>query len=603
MRRSPLQLPGRKARKLRRALVIIALCCGILPSTAQAGLLDAPPSSAPVSVIVRQSPGAGEQPEAFVEAVGGDVSRQIGIIDGFEASIPASEMDALGEAPGVFSVTPNESVELLSFSSEYDPGADMGSIYNLARAIDAPEYWKKGYTGKGIDVALLDSGVLPVQGLNTPGKVINGPDLSFESQAPNLRYLDTYGHGTHMAGIIAGRDPEVVPGAEDKKEYVAGVAPDARIINLKLADSEGATDVSQVIAAIDWVVEHRNDNGMNIRVLNLSFGTDGTQDYRLDPLSFAAEVAWRKGIVVVVSAGNAGYGSAKLNNPAYNPYVIAVGAVKANGTPSTTDDIVPEWSSTGDGVRNPDVVAPGQSVTAFRAPGSYLDVANPQAVAYDRFFRGSGTSQSAAAVSGAAALILDQRPDATPDQVKRLLMKTATPLPNADPVAQGEGIINLKKLLNAPTPHSYRQTWPHSTGLGSLDLARGSAILSDGDIELRGEIDIHGDRWNPAIWAVKSVLGRTWIGGDWMGRAWSGSDWSGNSWTARTWGARTWGGSTWSGRTWASLEWLDNTWSGDTWEARTWGARTWQARTWGARTWGARTWGARTWASVGWDGP
>jgi serine protease AprX len=115
------------------------------------------------------------------------------------------------------------------------------------------------------------------------GKIINGPDLSFESQSDELRYLDTYGHGTHLAGIIAGND-----GTEDG---FRGVAPGARVVNVKVANYEGAVDVSQVIAAIDWVVQHRNDNGMNIRVINLAYGTDSTQSPMLDPLSFAVEQA------------------------------------------------------------------------------------------------------------------------------------------------------------------------------------------------------------------------------------------------------------------------------------------------------------------------
>ena len=151
-------------------------------------------------------------------------------------------------------------------------------------------------------------------------QVINGPDLSFDSQAPNLTDIDTYGHGTHMAGLIAGRDAAIPPGKEDEADhYFVGAAPGARIVSIKVAASDGATDVSQVIAAIDWIVQHRNSDGLNIRVLNLSFGTDGTQDYQLDPLAYAAEVAWHHGIVVVVAAGNSGFGTPQLNNPAYDP--------------------------------------------------------------------------------------------------------------------------------------------------------------------------------------------------------------------------------------------------------------------------------------------
>ena len=124
--------------------------------------------------------------------------------------------------------------------------------------------------------------------------------------------------------------------------------PTRRIINVKVGDSEGATDVSQVIAAIDWVVQHRNDAGLNIRVLNISYGTDSTQPYDVDPLAFAAEQAVRAGIVVVAATGNAGFSKAgTLANPAYDPFTLAVGASDSNGTLSTNDDVVAPFSSVG----------------------------------------------------------------------------------------------------------------------------------------------------------------------------------------------------------------------------------------------------------------
>jgi serine protease AprX len=110
-----------------------------------------------------------------------------------------------------------------------------------------------------------------------PGKVVNGPDLSFESQADNLRYLDTYGHGTHLAGIIAGRSDDATTINGSSSSSFLGMAPASRIVNIDVADSQGAVDVSQGIAAIDWVIQHRNDNGMNIRIIALAYGTDGLQ--------------------------------------------------------------------------------------------------------------------------------------------------------------------------------------------------------------------------------------------------------------------------------------------------------------------------------------
>src|SRR4051794_866717 len=177
-------------------------------------------------------------------------------------------------------------------------------------------------TGAGIGVALIDSGIAPVPGLNDSTRVVNGPDLSFESQDPDTRYKDTFGHGTHMGSIIAANDTSVP--LDDPNSY-SGVAPGAKLISLKVATSDGATDVSQVIAGIDWVVAHRNDPGLNIRVLNLSFGTNSVQSEQVDPLSHAVESAWRNGIVVVVSVGNDGAAATSITMPALNPYVIAVG--------------------------------------------------------------------------------------------------------------------------------------------------------------------------------------------------------------------------------------------------------------------------------------
>ena len=216
-------------------------------------------------------------------------------------------------------------------------------------------------TGKGVGVALIDSGVAPVKGLDQAGKVINGPDLSFESQTANLRHLDTFGHGTHMAGIIAGSDPRR-RAATRRRRYFVGVAPDAHLVNLKVAAADGAVDVSQVIAAIDWVGHPPQRPGLNIRVLNLSFGTDSTQDPKLDPLSYAVEAAWRNGIVVVVAVGNDGADRRPGSRARRaNPYVIAVGAADPNGTDARNDDTVAAFSNRGSATRHADLLAPGRS--------------------------------------------------------------------------------------------------------------------------------------------------------------------------------------------------------------------------------------------------
>ena len=183
-------------------------------------------------------------------------------------------------------------------------------MFNTTLYTGATAWWAAGYTGAGVDVALIDTGVAARSGpRRCRARSIYGPDLSFESQADNLRYLDTNGHGTFMAGLIAGSDADAAATRTRKARPSAylGMAPDARIVSLKVAVADGGADVSQVIAAIDWVVQHKNDNGLNIRVLNLSYGTDSAQDYEVDPLAFAVEQAWKAGIFVVAATGNDGF--------------------------------------------------------------------------------------------------------------------------------------------------------------------------------------------------------------------------------------------------------------------------------------------------------
>jgi serine protease AprX len=362
-------------------------------------------------------------------------------------------------------------------------------------------------------------------------------------------------------------------------------------VSVKVAAADGSTDVSQVIAGIDWVVQHRNDNGTNIRVLNLSFGTDGSQSYLTDPLTYAVENAWRHGIVVVVAAGNDGP-TAPLNDPAYDPFVIAVGASDHHATLGKGDDTVADFSSRGTAARRPDLAAPGRSITSLRDPGSYIDEMHPDAVVKDRFFRGSGSSQATAVTSGAVALLLQARPRLTPDQVKQLLVEGAAPLSNSG-LAADRGIGRLNVATSASMlPLLATQAARPGTGLGSLDAARGTSIeLYDDDVLLQGEVDVMGRTWNAAQWAASTKAGNAWTGG-W----WNGSEWTGDAYTVTGWAAAGWTGRAWSGRTWTGRSWSGRTWTGRSWSGATWTGRTWTGRTWSGRTWTGRTWTGRSWS-------
>jgi serine protease AprX len=321
---------------------------------------------------------------------------------------------------------------------------------------------------------------------------VHGPDFSSESDDPDLAGLDTFGHGTHVAGIIAGSD---------------GVAPGARIVSVKVAGADGVTSLGQVLTGLDWIRGHRSELG--IRVVNLSLGADESDDYRHDILAWAAEQLWKDGIAVVASAGNKGAEAGSLDLPAADPFVIAVGATDTAGTPDPSDDTVADFSSRS-AVRPPDVVAPGTGIVSLRVPGSTLDTEFPGARVGDGYFRGSGTSQAAAIVSGIAARLLQQRPSLTNDQLKTLLTQGAADVPG--PLsATGAGRVDLGRSASLGTPPR-----------GRVKQRFASAVL-----DLNGLSDEAGtgDYWD----------GRRWSGMKWSGRRWSGMKWTGMKWSGAGW--------------------------------------------------------------------
>ena len=462
-------------------------------------------------------------------------------------------------------------------------------LSEVRAAIGADAMHALGYTGDGVGVALVDTGVVPVPGL-TADAVVTGPDLSFESQSDAHRHLDSFGHGTHMAGIIVGDAPPSVPGLSSG---FTGVAPDARLTSVKVGAHDGGVDVSQVIAAIDWVVEHRNDDPRHpIRVLNLSYGTDGTQDRLTDPLTHAVENAWRAGIVVVASGGNDGTSADSLSNPAYDPFLLAVGASDTQGTSARSDDTVPEFSGRGNASRRVDVVAPGRSIASLRSPGSFLDVAHPGARVGEHLFKGSGTSQAAAVVSGAVALLLEQRPELTPDQVKALLRATADPLPAADGAGQGAGEVDLVEASLTPAPGAV-QTFPPSTGTGSIEASRGSHHVADGGVELVGEHHVLGP-WSRR-WAEDSAAGTAWDGGVWNGRTWTGDCWCATSWSGPAWSSAAWRGDSWAGEPWSGRSWPGHGWDGTSWVGHGWDGHGWDGHGWDATSWVGHGWDGGVW--------
>jgi serine protease AprX len=546
--------------------------------------------------LVRTAPGHTAEVADTLRAAGVQVTNEITGVDVVVVRASGAQAAALTTAPWVAEVTTDAAVQLQG--ETYDPKGDTNSMQSITDLLNVDDTWAAGARGQGVDVAVIDSGVTPVAGLDS-GQVVNGPDLSFESQSDNTRYLDTYGHGTFMAGLIAGHDPGVVgdPTADDSYQ---GVAPASRVVSIKVADSNGRTDVSQVIAAIDWVVQHADDPGFNIRVLSLSFGTDSLQRYTVDPLAYAAEIAWRSGIVVVVSSGNTP--GNRLTDPAIDPFVIAAGALDTNGTTTTRDDKVASFTAVGSWNRSIDVLSPGVHVQGLRVPGSYIDLRfGGTGRLGDRFFRGSGTSEAAALTSGVAALVLSQRPNLTPDQVKRLLTSTGYQ------PAKG-------RSFDAVVPNAYRATFSgrpgpsvsqyfrFSTGTGSLEGSRGSThVRQDGSV-LVGEQDIFGNPVDTRSLARAEANGASWSGGSWNGATWTGASWDGNDWASAVWTGASWDGASWDGASWDGASWDGATWDGASWDGVTWDGATWDGATWDGASWDGASWDGATWDGQGWDG-
>ena len=256
-------------------------------------------------------------------------------------------------------------------------------------------------------------------------------------------------------------------------------------------------------------------------------------------MAFAVEQAWKAGIFVVAATGNSGYvfKTGSLTDPANDPHILAVGASNSRGTMTVADDTVPSFSSTGSNSRYVDLVAPGAHIVSLRVPGSYIDrESGATGAVSDRLFRGSGTSEAAAFVSGAAALVIQQRPGISPDRLKKLFIDGAVGSSGYSSKQQGQGEIALKDLLTKDDP-IVPKTWSKfqwSTGTGSLEASRGTDHLTIDGVVLSGERDIFGHAFDSAAMAALEADGNSWSGGTWNGNSWSGSSWSGNSWSGNS---------------------------------------------------------------------
>jgi len=492
----------------------------------------------PAGVIVQGV--SGQAAAAAVGRHGGRIVRDLPIVEGVAARVPVAALAALAAEPGVRAVTPDGR---LAVQADPSPVHEASAVF--PQVIGADRLWDGGWQGAGVAVAVVDTGIDRVGDL--AGRVNGGVDLTDEGDP----YLDSFGHGTFVAGVLAGNG-DASGGAN------RGVAPQADLVPVKIAGRSGASDVSHVLAAIQWVVSFREQYG--IRVLNLSLGTDSTQSYLRSPLNYAVERAWDAGIVVVASASNSGPEPGTVAKPGDDPLVVTVGALDDKATVTRSDDVMAGFSGVGptaaDGLVKPDLVAPGRSVIGLRATGSAVDDANAGSRVGSDYFRGSGTSFSAAVVSGAVALLLDKEPGLTPDQVKDRLTSTAAPGPAGQPNVDGAGSLDAYAAANAGTHTAANHGVPRARGQGPLRLDRGSLDVTAGDgpgrERLNGERTAQRKAWDSAEYRRRS--------------SWDSSRWYSSQWASSRWYSSRWYGTDFSSSRWYSTRWYGSRWYATAWE-------------------------------------
>jgi serine protease AprX len=473
------------------------------------------------------------------------------IISGAAGYANAAGILAISLLPQVATIDQDSVVQPVRQSSPgpgWPPG-QIGSLYT--RETRADRVWLQGGSGRGVTVAVLDSGIAADPDLTQASNRLLAA-ASFAGLR-DASHPDPGGHGTHIAGTIAG------DGARSSGQFV-GMASHANLVDVQVLDHNGHGRVSSVVRGIEWVLGHQAQ--YNIRAINLSFGATAQGSYRQDPLAAAVEHAWKHGLVVVAAAGNGGPNSGSVVTPGVDPYAVTVGATDDEATLTLADDLLAWFSAWGvptDSMAKPDLVAPGRRIVSIRVPGSSLDTLLPNHVVTasngSTYFRLTGTSMSTAVVSGAVALLLEHQPALGPDQVKAILKGTAqafgqaaTPPP---PGGAGAGLLDSFGATNS-----------------TLRVAANQGLRpADGFARTLYPI-IYGQ---PLAWKNPTYLGlnwaaQTWQTLNWAAPAWDNYVWDGVNWTNIAWDNIAWDQTSWDNIAWDNIAWDNIAWDNIAWD-------------------------------------
>jgi serine protease AprX len=490
-------------------------------------------------------------PVTAVVSVLGSVLSPLPIIGGVVASIPTALEPVLAALPGI-TVTPDVSVSIESTTESTGPHTPSDAFLQQT---GATQLAADGDTGQGVTIGVIDTGIdnLP----DFAGRLIGGVDLTGGGNP----FQDSYGHGTFVAGLIAGN------GASSNGQY-SGEAPGADLVSIKVAGASGVTNLGTVILGVQWAIDH--ESTYNLRVLNMSLGFQPFTSTLINPLDMAVEAAWNSGIAVVVSAGNAGPSNGTILSPGDDPLVITVGALDDMAQSNVADDEMNDFSSAGptspDGWTKPDLVTSGRSVVSLAAPGSTVYNQNPSARIGSGNFVGSGTSFSSAITAGAAALVLADNPGLTPDQLKAQLLGNTDPGPVGNPFVDGHGALNAYAAATSAPMNLSQST------AGLLPTLPGATVsLSPTGPANTWNVNL----WTGISWPQSSAEDTSWGGLDWTGKEWNNWAWTGKEWNNWAWAGADWNGLTWDGSAWTGKEWNDSAWEGAAWAGSAWNSSAW----------------------------
>jgi serine protease AprX len=524
-----------------------------------------------VDVIVQlRSNATSASVRSAAQALGARVTGDLHVFRGFGAAMTAHAARELARHSGVRAVSLDAPVKQKAL--DVDARA-LETSFN--QSIGSVEAWRRGATGEGVGVAVIDTGIagdLPdfqVSETDSSSRVVASAVTNHKARTAG----DSYGHGSHVAGIIAGNGANRTASDPLDSRYV-GVAPDASLVSVKIADEDGNASVLDVIYGLEFVIDHKDDYG--IRVVNLSLESTEPESYRTDPLDAAAEAAWFSGIVVVAAGGNRGSDSDAVSYaPGNDPYVISVGALDDNGTDDADDDEMASWSSRGttqDGFEKPELLAPGSRIASVLAPGSEFASLCPSCIVGDAYIKAGGTSMSAPMVAGAVADLLEVHPDWTPDQVKGVLLATAREVP-------GGAEVSLPAAL------------AHDGSASANEGLTPNVLIDDAEVDGGPDAEDAEDEGDggpepPSLWKTAPVpLQASWAPeASWVCRCagapdvsvgaersrWSRSRWTRSRWTRSRWTRSRWTRSRWTRSRWTRSRWTRSRWTRSRWTRSRW---------------------------------